>query len=122
MSSRVTGSEPHQRPASMRIKMRCTLAHQIRGPKQTRCTSRRSGGFGAELLVRIAVIIVPVFPHRSEAVAKPAERKACGLRDTHHVPAVWHRMTERVHTSPGVKCRSVSSSEDYAGGANRGAH
>src|SRR6266849_1976074 len=106
----------------MRVEMRCTLAHQVRGPKQAIRSNRRGGGFRNETLVGIAIVVLSILVGSSETVAKPAQRKTCSLRDPHDVPALRHRMTESVHTSPGIKGRAISRSEHNSGGPDRGAH
>ncbi len=50
----------------------------------------------------------------AKRVLEPPERQTGGLRDAHDVPAVGHRVTERVDAPERVQRGSVGRREDHA--------
>src|SRR5437660_1898518 len=83
MSASVRSSKSNKRAACVRIKMRGTLAHQIRRPQEAVGTGGNFGGFGGELVVGFAGTAGIC----CKRIAEPAQGEACSLRDSHDVPA-----------------------------------
>src|SRR5262249_55499388 len=75
------------------IEMRRAFSHQIRKPVEP----LRSGGCGCNLS-RKRIVEDP----ERDVVSKPLQAESRSLSDTHHIPRVFDRMTERVNAAARI--------------------
>src|SRR5438093_1616685 len=97
--------------------MRSALAHEIGRPQEAVGTCGNFGGFGCELVVSF----LSAAGICCKGIAKPAQREAGGLRDTHDVPASRDGVAKRVDAAARIKCGAISGGKNDAGSANRSA-
>ena len=91
--------------------MRRALAHEVRRPEGAFGACRHGSGFGGEAFIGVAAVIWT----SAKAIAEPAEREACGLRDTHDVPASGDGMAEGVQAAFGIERRAVCCGKNDTG-------